>query len=1814
MTLSFSRSARRALLGMLLASLSALMSCSLGGGVRITGTNFAELIEPSQNLVFTFNESLASSEDLGRWDTTQYIRFTPAVSGRFQWTAQNELTFSPSGTFAASTDYTASPTSALLRDSANRSYRLASADPVKFHTPYLDFKQAEGRWELGANGQPAASVRVEFNYPVDADALKKLLTVKVGTRQLAARVKSTGAQASHTLELGVLPEMAEGKDYVTVEINVAAGLRCAISEYVTKENLRYSIEFASKPTLSVTSVEAETVEGATQLRIFTTQAVPNNGLARFITLSPEVGFTAEATEYGIRLLGTFDPLGTYSLTISENLTGVLGTRLGQAYEQTVSFAVKGKAIQFESERGQVLSAAGARNVAVRILGVDKVQVRMYKIYENNLLAFNRQGMEYEYGEYSEADGEYHSTQRYSTEAYGDLLWERDVEARSLPLHGGIRLLNVPTEDRRKDFKGVYVLEVVSKDQFWVRASKVITVSDIGLMARRGGGEILVFAHNLLDASPIGGAKLTLWSTNNQAIAEAQTDGSGVAKFESLDAKAPGFRYAMITATKAGAADRTDDFTHLMLSRPIETSRYDVSGKVTAGKVYDAFVYGEREIYRPGDSLRLNCIVRSYDWQAVIGMPVKLKLVLPTGRELTTLRGELGKNGAWDVRLLLPPTAMTGSYTAELYSGSDELLGSRTLSVEEFVPDRIKVTAKLSPETIAAGATVTLRGTAVNLYGPPATGRAYKAELSIKQQTFAPDGFDAYDFSLRSGIQFEPVLREGTTDAQGLVGEQFGPFADLGDAGLLQGTVLLTVLDETNRPVGRSAQFTLATQPVLYGLRRFDAYQPLRQPMTFAVVGLTPDGKPAKNAAARVVVVRKVYDVVLERNYGTYRYRSQMREQVVSDRLVQLTASGATTTYTATQSGQYELRVYKPGALRYVGQEFYAYGWDSGQTANYEIDPEGRVIIEADKASYQTDETAELLFKAPFDGRMIVTIERERVSEHHVLEVKDGNASLRLPIRDAFLPNVYVTATLIRGLNGPPLPLTVAHGYRSLKVEKADRKLALRIEAAEKSTSRRKQTILVHTEPWAEVTIAAVDEGILQIMNTKTPDPYAHFYGKRALEVIGYDLYDQLLPELALRKSSTGGDKFYEQGDRANPLSNKRIKLVSFWNSRQIANKAGTVSFDIELPAFSGQVRVMAVAYKGNAFGSAEHRMIVADPVVISAGLPRFMSPGDTVVVPVTLANTTTSAMNAAATLKATGPLRVVGTAQSNVRLAANGEARASFTLVASQNVGEGSAEVVVNAGGGTYSDRIDMTVRPAAGFIPLTGSGQIDADKSATVDLSLPELIPATRRARLVLSRSPAVQLGRDLSFLLGYPHGCIEQTVSKAFPQIYYTELSRSLAQPVVGTNTSTLDVRAAIAKLQTMQLPDGSLSYWPGGDYSSAWGSVYAAHFLHEAERAGYDPSRAVQQRLDDYLVKLAGTHNLEQVWFYDQGTAYATLTRREILYALYVLALRGKPQVARMNFYKARPELLTGDSKYLLSAAYALTGDQAAAGYLLPQALGKLSRAESGGSFGSPLRDQALALLMLLDVNSKHSQVPVLARALSQGLRDAQYLSTQEAAWGFLALGKLSRATESQGATGSISLEGKSLGELPKTGDLAVSQGIAGKKLSVKAEGGTLYYFWQGAGIGTGEKVDDVDNGIRVRRSYYDRKGSGFAGTTFNQNDLIVVKVQVELTGSERLENVVITDLLPAGLEIENPRIREVPGLDWVKSDTPKYLDLRDDRVNFYTDLYRGRVFEFAYVVRAVTQGTYRQGPVTADAMYRPEVRSVNGAGVVRVGPPR
>ncbi len=328
-------------------------------------------------------------------------------------------------------------------------------------------------------------------------------------------------------------------------------------------------------------------------------------------------------------------------------------------------------------------------------------------------------------------------------------------------------------------------------------------------------------------------------------------------------------------------------------------------------------------------------------------------------------------------------------------------------------------------------------------------------------------------------------------------------------------------------------------------------------------------------------------------------------------------------FTPTYSGEYEIRISRPGAATFVAQRVYAYGYGNTQSNSFEVSNEGEVTIEADKAKYQPGDVAHLLLKTPFPGRVLVTVERNRVLDHFYVDTDEKSAKVNIPIRGGHVPNVYVTATAIREIKDNRLPLTVARGFVPLAVEKPGSRLPLIIKAPALSRSQTTQTIEVSTAPGAQVTLALVDEGILQLKDYRTPDPHGYFYQKRALEVAAHDVYPFLLPELGT--SSTGGDG-YDLARRTTPVPSRRVRLLAKWSGVLTADANGKVRYKLQVPQFSGAVRIMAVAYKGDAFGSAEHTMRVADPVVISTALPRFLSPGDTIDVPVTLTNTTEKAM------------------------------------------------------------------------------------------------------------------------------------------------------------------------------------------------------------------------------------------------------------------------------------------------------------------------------------------------------------------------------------------------------------------------------------------------------------------------------------------------------------------------------------------------------------------------------------------------------------
>jgi alpha-2-macroglobulin len=1784
----------------------------------------------------------------------------PAVRGKFRWTAPNELVFSPAVGFDPATDYRAELTGDLGKQTDTR--RSVSGEAISFHTPYLELENTEVWWARNRqSGRAEARARLQFNYAVDASQVTQNLKLSSDDKPLTGQ-PAPGTPGIVALTLSDVPT---AKNEQPLRLALAKGIKVINTSYASKDPLEATGTIPAQNRIEIVSVSTSYETGGTRpqgvVRVVTTQELQpgrNAGtdLTTYYSIQPAITATAELTENGFILRGDFTETDTYVLTLTDQIRGTLGAKLDEPVTRDLFFGRMPASVSFTQKKALYLSAKGSRNIGLNIVNVPKVQVQIAKIYDNNILHFLRNSRYENYAE--DSDGNYapsgsYNYQQDGEQHYSDLLVNKTLDSGDLPRVNGVSALNLALPDAGPSAKGVYLVSVSAKDVAYLGATQLVSVSDIGLLTKKTAGQMLVWANSIRTAEPLKDVEITLISNSNQPVMTAKTNADGLATFEKIDEKLAGFgtptlvgegngegeegsgsgeptgpQVVLITARSGTATeDRPDtgDFNFLYLpDTQVETSRFDVGGERENPAALSAFVYGERNIYRPGETIHLNTVVRAENWKAADNIPVEIRLLLPNGREFVSLRKTTNGQGAVAADIPLGPAAVTGSYSVEVLNASGLLLASEQISVEEFIPDRIKVEVRTDRERYKTGQTLTVSATALNLFGPLASDRAYEAELQLKRKAFAPAGFGDYDFEIPSETNsVEKVLRQGRTNDNGQFTEAFVLPGALQDIGLLEGKLFVTVFDENGRPVNRLRRFDILTQDVFYGVKLAGRYVTTNAPLAAALVALTPDGQLKPGASASVQVVRFDYQTVVEKSGSQLKYTSKRREKIVYINTLLFKGGKADFRYVPTVSGEYEIRVRRPagagGAVPgYTATSFYAYGYNDTQASSFEVSTEGQVLLQYDKPTYQTGDRAKVLFTAPFDGKLLVTIERAGVLEHKWLETNNKTAEWAFSVTDALLPNAYVTATLIRPLDKATLPLTVAHGFAPLPVEKADTKLPVVITAVSQSRSKTKQTIRVKAGAGAQVTVAVVDEGILQLKNYQTPDPHGFFYQKRALEVTSHDLYALLFPELSLRsRSSTGGDG-YDLEKRVNPMANGRVKLVTYWSGIVEAGFSGEAEVTLDIPQFSGNLRIMAVAWKDNAFGAAEQNMTVADPIVISTGLPRFLSPGDALDLPVNLTNTTKKPVTVTTTLSLSGPLMSDSIVNQQLTIPAGRESRALFHVVARQAIGAGAVSIAVRGLGETFTDRTDITVRPAVSLVKTTVSGAVSGGKSVSLSLAS-GFLPGTGKTLVTLSRSPALQFGRELSYLLGYPHGCLEQTISKAFPQIYFADLTKTMSQTIYFVRSGDSDlnpatnVRSAIQTVENAQLYSGGFSMWAGMNEVDNWTSAYAVHFLSSAQQAGYAVQGAVLAKGLDYLTQHSSAQNTEEIVTYDEtgGRTVVKQPSRTNLYALYVLTLAGKPNRAALNYYKQNVGSLPVDSRYVLAAAFARLGDTRSYAALLPKTYtDRTTTRQTANSYASPLRNLALALDALLDSDPDNIQIPQMARQLSGAVRMSRYLNTQEAAFALLSLGKLARKTAASTATATLSGSGKTLGNFTGA-DLVVKRVPTGVPLTLSASGsGSVYYFAQSEGIpaGPADGVAEEDNGLIVRRTYLDRNGAPVS--SFRQNDLIVVKVTVASTNGLRVGNVVVTDLLPAGFEVENPRLTELRGTDWLKNpSTPDHFDLRDDRVNFYTTA-TDKEQVFYYQARAVSRGRFRLGPVSADAMYNPDYRSYNGAGFVEV----
>ncbi len=1789
-----------------------LLSCNTNV-LRVTRFTPSGEIDNLQTFSITFNKPVVSKDKLDQWIDAKYLSFEPSIIGKYKWTSPNTLVFSPAQPLKSGQDYKASFNKSEIVLASGNPDMKARFNTMSFKTPDFTVSKTDIFYTPLKNEEFKLSVQcnIYFNYKVDPAALRGHLKIMQNKKEVSQYTLITDKPSDViAIDFG---KIAQTKEEQKFEIIIKKGLNSTLNKTPLQEDRAFSLNLPPIQRLAITEAAATMDEDYYTITITTTQETDPAKVSNFVTVTPRLNEQSiEVDNEHIYIKGKSPMPNEVKLSIAKGLPGLYGGVLENAFTEYLTAKDVKPLLRFSDKKGMYLMRGGEENLKFETVNLKEVEVVVEEVFQNNMLFFfnnnysyDRYRYDYDYGD-DEPDG-------YSVGDYGKEIYKEEIlfaENKNTFQYATINLHKAINQR----FRGIYVVSVRSDEEYYVSDAKIISFSDIGLIAKKSGNDMLVFANSIKTAQAIPNVTIQVVSANNQTLSTVTTDAQGIAKIENLYKEPIEYQPRLLYAALG------DDFNFLDLeTAEVGTSRFDVGGKALAADDFDAFLYSDRNIYRPGETVHLSGIVRDPLFRTMKDLPVNIKIKAPTGKIFAEFQKTLNEQGSFELDIETPDFVGTGYYSAVLSTANDKYIASYRFNIETFAPDKIRTIIECD-KTAAPGQDLTYRISAEYLFGEPAKGHKFQTEVVMEHVPFQSRSFKQYNFSNTSyfNTSFESTLEEGTLNESGKTEGIYSVPKDIKSGGYARGNLYVSVMDVTGRMVNRKETFNVYPKDYFIGIKTKGYYFGTNKDILFQAVAVSSEDKYLKNFKINVKVVKFEWQTVLRKSEenGSFRYVSEQKMVDISAQTLMISDAPRDISVNVKEAGRYQLRVSKEGEEDYVYQDFYAFSYGNASASSFEIDKEGQIDIVLDKEKYQPGEIAKALFITPFTGKMLVSIERESVIKHFYVEVKENSTEIPIPIGDDYLPNVYISATLFKphGVENQGVPLLVGHGYQPLMVEKPSTKLPITLIAPETIRPRTKQIVTVKTEAKQDifVTLAAVDEGILQIKNYKTPDPHGYMYGKRELSVESYDLYELLLPEYQKIASSAAGGDDYMSGKRQNPMKSKRFKLVALWSGIRKTDANGEVKVALDIPQFNGEIRLMAVAYEGARFGSGEKSMKVVDEVVLMPAIPRTLTIGDSISMPVNVANTTAKAGKINVSVEVSGPLKVTAAATQSIEVPANGSGNLYFGINTTDDVGVGKITLKTSGLGSTIEET-EISVRPASSFVTEANGGEINS--GAEVTLNIPsDYVNGTQTTRVSVSSFPALKYTKNLRYLMGYPYGCLEQITSKLFPQLYFADLAQVAAPDLIGKGvTTSYYVKEGIQKLQSMMNWNGKFNYWEGSNEYNRWASIYTSHFLIEARKNGYEVDMSTLTSIKKNLREEANEKTEEEyVTYTSTGRTIRKIAPKAAIYSLYVLALAGDPDISLMNYYRARMELLTHDTRYLLAGAFALSKNWEAYSELMPKRFDSERTERDAGNFDSEIRANAIMLNVLLDVDPTNDKVQMLTQFLASKQQDCY--STQENAWYFLAMGKAAGKRKDSKVTVEVWIDGKKVKTLDKPNDSFSEDGLNGKSIVLKASGtGSTYYGWHTEGIKKYATIKEEDKEIQVRRAYYDRKGNELKGNEFRQGDLVVCKIILK-GGENTIPYVAVSDLIPSGFEIENPRLNVSTDLQWIQKAggnfTPDYLDIRDDRLILFTTVNRLETKSYYYMTRVVNTGAFELPAIAAEGMYNPAARSYWGARKVRV----
>lgn len=1357
--------------------------------------------------------------------------------------------------------------------------------------------------------------------------------------------------------------------------------------------------------------------------------------------------------------------------------------------------------------------------------------------------------------------------------------------------------------------GVYVLTaqpVDDRSETWnSRATQWFVVSDIGLSTYTGEDGLTVFARSLASAKPLAGVELTLLARNNEVLGTAGTNDEGRVIFNPGLTRGEGGLVPAVLTAKQGDSD----FVFLDMARAgFDLSDRGVEGRAAPGAL-DVYAWTERGIYRAGETVHVSALARDGSATAVDNLPLTFVFSRPDGVEDRRIVSEGASAGGHAVDLPLEPNSMRGTWSVAIHTDPKQpAVASQMFLVEDFVPDRIEFDLSADKTEIAPGETATLTVDGRFLYGAPAAGLALEGERTLVL-TRQWDRFKGFFFGLADEEAGEPsVTPLADLPLVGADGKATFPVAIdqlPATTQLVNAKVTVRMRETGGRAVERALDLHVRPQGDMIGIRPDFTEVPQGGTAKFSLIAVDSQGERTALQGASWSLVKVERNYQWYRNGGSWNYEPVTFTRAVANGTVDIEAGAEVAISQPVEWGRYRLEVASTAADGPATSYEFDAGWYV-EAASTET-PDG-LEIALDKDTYAPGEVAKLKVSPQFAGELLVAVGADRLLKTVSASIPAEGGTVDIPVGEDWGAGAYVTATLYRPGDAQQSRMPArAIGVKWLKVDPAERKLAVALAPPEKTEPRQPLTIPVSVSGMAPgekayVTVAAVDVGILNLTSYKAPDPEDWFFGQRMMGLELRDLYGRLIDGSlgAAGRLRTGGDGAAMQS-QGNP---PKEKLVAFFSGIVEVDAEGKAAVAFDLPQFNGTVRVMAVAWTKEAVGHAVKDVIVRDPVVITAGLPRFLAPGDASTLRLDVANTDGPAGDYAVTIETAGGIAIGDDGvPASVTLGA-GERRGFEVPLMAVEPGDASLTVRLAHADGTSAEQVlFLPVRPAQ--LPVTTRMVVNLKPGASLrvdrELLAASLLPGASVSVGVL-HTAALDVPSLLLALDRYPYGCTEQTTSRALPLLYVNDLSQSFGIPVDDGLRER--VQEAIYRVIAHQSSTGGFGLWGPGS-GDLWLDAYATDFLTRAREQGYDvPERAAAQALS----------NLQNSLGYDQDVQERG---NEMAYALYVLARNKKASVGDLRYY-ADTKLEDFSSPMAvaqLAAALALYGE-AQRSEATFQAAFQLARNSTGfnqyrADYASPLRDAAAMLALAADSKPSPSVVPELVSLVNRERAATTWTSTQDNAWMLLAARGLKEGNETISLTvdgaahdGPFAreIDGSDLVRSPLTIANAGKEAVDAVVTTIAAPA---------------QPLPAGGDGFAIERTYYTLDGEEANVTEAGQNERYVVVLRVNQQ-NDWPTRMLVTDLLPAGFEIDNPGLvssAQLANFGWLPDTSAAHLEFRDDRfvAAFDPGGNSSREVTLAYVVRAVTPGVYAHPAASVEDMYRPQYSARTATGMMEVKAP-